>query len=312
MAIIPLSNIQKERLKRLNTSLIKACKAGDLKGARTNLYDIKPILLLTGNTARYYIAYLRYLEACMDFDNINNALSAIKSIKEKSNKNTRVYLEASSLLAICYIRLGNFNEAEPIIKDVLKNDKVIKSESRRFEFRKEAISRFDEEALIYGLSEKNPPTLQIKEIEEIIHNNIYKSDIDIHENIGMVVPNSAKHLLSRIDSFSKKQLPTAERLALPSGQEIVENKKVGKRIQKFVSRVLYNSFCDKESETYKSIISGKLNSFNSLITITVVETFQKFSIGLKLLIGLVATAILKAGIDFICSISRPKSLIDYR
>lgn len=312
MAISPLSDIQKQRVKRLEKSLIRSTRSGDLNGSRAIIADLKPILLGTGNSARYYLANLRYLEATMNFGDIHIALQGIKNIQSRANSNTRVFLEASSLLAICFLRLGNFDEAEPIIKEVLENDKVIRSDVKRAEFRKEAISRFDEEALMYGLSEERPSKLSVEEIEEVIVNNIGRSEEDLYENIGMIVPESAKHILSRIDSFSKKQLPTAERLALPSGKEVVNNKKIGRRVQKFVSRILYNSFCDKESETYKSLISGTLASTTSLITVSITDIFNKFSIGKTVLVGLIAANIIRLGIDFICSVSKPKNLIDYR
>lgn len=312
MAITPLSTTQKERVNRLEKKLIKACSSGDLVVSKEILLDLKPIFLDTGNSARYYIANLRFLEATMTFGDKHTALQGIKSIREKARNNTRVYLEASSLLAICYIRLGNFSEAEPVIRAVLQNDKVIKSAKKRAEFRREIISRFDEEALIYGLSETHPIKPRLQDIENEIVKNIGKPEDELFENIGLKVPDGAKGILLKIDSFSKKQLPTAERLALPSGKEVVENKKVGKRIQRFISRALYNSFCDKDSEIYKTIVSNNLTNVNTIITTAIMETFYKFSIGISALIGVVAASIIKFGIDYICSVSKPKNLLDYR
>lgn len=248
----------------------------------------------------------------LDFGDKNNALIGFKGIRERSNKNTRVWLEASSLLAIGYLRIGSFELAENIIKDVLLNDTVIKSEKKRSEFRKEIISRFDEEALIFGLSENYPTKATVEEVEKEIVKNIGKNNDEIYESIGQIVPQSAKGILLRVDSFSKKQLPTAERLALPSGNEEVENKKIGKRIQNFISRSLYNSFCDKESEVYKYIVSGKLTNMNTIITAAIMETFYKFNIGISALIGYVASIIIKFGIDYICNVSKPKRLIEFR
>lgn len=312
MAITPLSEIQKNRVSRLQKQLALACSSGDLNAAKKIIIDLKPIFLNTGNNAKFYISSLRYYEAVMDHGNKSVALEGIRGIRERSNKNTRVHLEASTLLAICYLRIGAFDLSEPIIKEVLKNDKVITSPKKRAEYRKEIISRFDEEALIFGLSETNPVKMTLENVENQIIDNIGKHEDELYENIGLAVPENAKNILLRIDMFSKKQLPTAERIALPSGQEVVENKKVGKRIQRFISRSLYNSFCNKESEIYKSMISGNLTNLNTIITTAIIETFYKFSIGISALIGVVAATIIKHGIDYICSISKPKNLIDYR
>lgn len=310
------TTIQKQRVDRLESQLKIATSKGDLISAKRIIIDLQPILNSTGNTARLMQAKIRLYEVSMDLGLLDNAVNGLNSVRTTVNKNTRTFLEASVLLAICYLRLKALSKAEPIIRDVLVNDSVIKSQDKRKIFRINIIERFDEEGLLFALREdvKSNFNLDYQEIEveaaKLIQANL--DEDGLFENIGKVIPSSAKNILLQVDQFSKKQLPSAERIALPSGTQILENKKVGKTLFKSVKRVLYKSICDKDSEIYKEWYQSGLTGVTSLITVIVADAFHSLNIVIRGIIVTVTALIIKFGIAVYCEHYKPTDLMELR
>lgn len=260
-------------------------------------------------------AKTRLYEASMQKGQVDTAVLGLISIRSVISKNTRTFLEATALLAICYLRLKDLQKAEPLIKEVLINDKVISSEQKRVMFRKNIIERFDEEGLLFALRGEQPhERFNYVEIEneaiELIKTNKY--DDELFENIGNMVPPSAKNVLLQVDQFSKKQLPTAERIALPSGNQIVDSKKVGKTLFKSIRRTIYKSICDKDSEVYKSWYAGSFTGITSLISVIVADAFHSLNIAVKTLVVTVTALILKFGLNVYCEHYKPNDMIALR
>ncbi|MHA4896920.1 hypothetical protein ACXZ1K_19380 [Pedobacter sp. PWIIR3] len=311
-----LNPIQRERADRLETQLKTAVRKRDIESAKRVIVDLQPIYQSTGNTAKLMQAKIRLYELSMDTGLLANATNGLSSIRVAVNKNTRTYLEASVLLAICYLRLKELGKAEPIIREVLINDDVIKSIEKRKAFRKNMIERFDEEGLLYALSEDVPTIAKhnYSEIQEaavsLLRSN-YDTQ-DLFDRIGSDVPSSAKNVLLRVDEFSKKQLPSAERIAIQSGAENLENKKVGKTLFSSMKRVVYNSICDKDSEIYKEWYQGGLTTVTSMITVLVADAFHSLNIAIRGIIVTVSALIIKFGIAIYCEHNKPSGILDLR
>jgi hypothetical protein len=313
MAVEKYNSIQKERLKRLEPALKAAVNRNDLKLIKTIISDLQLIYLSTGNEAKLLMAKNRWLEVEMDQGNLVTAERGLSGIRIKANNNTRVYLEASTLLAICYLRSNELDKAEPLIKEVLINDSVIKSNEKRQEFRKLVIDRFDEEAILYAIKfENNEQPGDLKDIEnEALNLSNLNSTEKLYENLGYNVPSSAKNVLSRVDTFAKKQLVSAERLRLPSPTLSHEDSKVGKTLFLSVKRVLYKSLCDKEGDLNKRVSAG-ITSVQATLTISITEIFSTINIGIRFIIVNVVAIIIKLGLDVYCDMYKPIDIMDLR
>ncbi|QJD80691.1 hypothetical protein [Spirosoma rhododendri] len=139
MSLQKLSDSQNGALKRLETKLQVAAYNGNLKAAKDLIQDIKTLLRPHGYETRLMQAKNWLYEASIEAGDYPLAIEGLKIIKQKTNKNTRVHLEATALLAIAHLRSNAIDKAEPFVKEVLTNDKVIKSEKKRTEFRKSII-----------------------------------------------------------------------------------------------------------------------------------------------------------------------------
>jgi hypothetical protein len=314
--IIKLTSIQKERVSRLEGALQLAASKGDLELAKIIIRDLEHIFNSTGNQARLLQARIRLYEASMEAGNVATAESGLINIRSKANKHTRTFLEASSILAICYLRMKNLKKAEPIIREVLTNDSVIKSHSKRIDFRKNIIDRFDEEGLLFAMRDEGSTMVKHNYIEieneagNLIRHNA--NEDDLFETIGSNVPSSAKNVLKQVDDFSKRQLPSAERLALPSGTEVMENKKVGKTLFSSLKRVLYNSICDKDDDVYKEYTTKGVSGFTAAVTVIVVDTLNKLNISIRVMIAAIIAVVIKMGLALYCEHYRPSDIMELR
>ncbi|WP_345949983.1 hypothetical protein ABDD95_00725 [Mucilaginibacter sp. PAMB04274] len=314
MAVEKFTLIQKERLGRLEPALKKAVLRGDLNSIKSIIIDLQSMYLATGNEAKLLMAKNRWLEVEMDQGNLVTAERGLIGIRIKANNKTRVYLEATTLLAICYLRSNTLEKAEPLIKEVLTNDTVIKSPERRLDFRRLVIERFDEEAVLYAIKSERISEL-ISDTEMIMSEAVnlagtYSTD-KLYENLGLKIPKIAKDILSRVDTFSKRQLPSAERLKLPSPTLSHEDKKVGKTVFSSIKRNLYKSLCDKEGDINKKINTGLL-SIQTTLTVAVTEVFNKLNIGIKIFLVNVLAIIIKLGLDVYCDMYKPVDVMDLR
>lgn len=315
--IIKLTEIQKERISRLENALKKSTYEGDLEASKRIIIDLQSIYTATGNTAKLLQAKMRFYEASMDVGNIISAEIGLTSVRTQANRNTRTHLEASVLLAICYLRMKDIKKAEPIIRDVLINDKVITSEQKRIVFRKNAIERFDQEGLLFALrSESDSSKIELDynrleaEAGDLIRMNYDEGQL--FENIGRSIPSSAKSVLLQVDEFAKKQLPSAERIALPSATQVLEDNRVGKTLFSSVKRVLYKSICDTSSEVYKGWYKNGLAGITTYITMVVADTLTKLNISIRGLIVIIAALIMKFGIGVYCEHHKPLDIMELR
>ena len=115
---IKLSDEQKERLHQLEDELTSAIishnsiKATNIVNAAHNL--LKPL----GQNYRLAIIKCQYCEFLVNERREQDAIRPLDGIRRTLNKNTRGYLEATALLAICYLRLGQMETAKKLMKEV--------------------------------------------------------------------------------------------------------------------------------------------------------------------------------------------------
>lgn len=312
-----LTEKQKERLRILEPKLAIAIKERNYPVAKDLASDIQSLLKPTKHYARLVKSKNAFFELALEMNKIDTAISGFIGNREMVNKNTRLYLEASTLLAICYLRKKQVDKAKPLIQQVLTDKSTIKTERTRKIFRKEVIERFNEEVALYALKDKEPEQFTDGDLErEVIslltHN---ASEAELYSSIGRTVPETTKYLLFEVHQFSLKQLPSAERFSLPSPDQKIKDKEVGKTVFQSIRRVIYNSLCDPKSEIYKAWFTNGLPSLvlsKGYIRTAIATALVNIGVGTKMIVAYVVALVMRLGLEIYCEHYKPSDLMELR
>ncbi|TMU50744.1 hypothetical protein [Flagellimonas algicola] len=312
-----LTDKQKERLYILEPKLKEAIVDGNFSVAKSLVVDLQSILRPTGHLTRLIQSKNRLYELALEINELDFAIKGFEGNRQLVSDRTRLYLEATALLAICYLRKEEIEKAKPLISEVLINDDVIKTERTRKIFRIEIVERFNEETALYSLKNKDVEQFTEDELEReialLLTTN--KSENELYLSIGRAVPQHTKHLLFQVHQFSIKQLPSAERLALPSAEQKIKDKEVGKTVFQSVKRVIYNSLCDPKSEIYQAWFTNGLPSMvlsKGYIRTTIATSLVNIGIGMKMIIAYVIALVMRFGLDVYCEHYKPLDLMGLR
>lgn len=303
-------------VKVLEAQLEKYALAGELKRAKLALDKLKGLLKPHHHEARLLEGYLKLYEAALESWQLDTAKRGFQFVRDNANQNTRLYLEATTLLALTHLREKNTFSAEPLMAEVLQNETVIKSDAQRDIFRKEVIERFDQEGALAALASCHPEHKAEAEVhaEAIALLRAGKGERELQESLGATVPQSVKDFLLRVDKLSKNMLPHDQILFLPSPAEVVRNKGVGGVVFSGMKRKVYRYICDEESEVYQAWLHGGLDAILSkgFVASAVVSAMAE----LRIIFGAVAVGVtamlLRSGINNFCEQNRPNSLMSLR
>ncbi len=312
---IALTNEQKEKLKILEPKLNHAIQTQSFDTAKELVFRIQEILRPTGHYARLVQAKNKLYELAIELGRTDFALGGLLSNQRVVNKNTRVHLETISLIAICYLRMKDVEKAKKYIQQVLKDHTVIRTQRSREVFHTEIINRFNEEVALATLTGIQAAYLDEDEIErESIRIIQTLTDDEIFSQIGQSSPQSTKDLIYMVHDYSMKQLPSNERLALPSPDQKVKDKEVGLTIFESVKRVVYNSLCNPESEIYKVWYTNGMGVILSkkYIKSAVVSCLINIGFGASMIAASVVALITKFGIEVYCTKYKPKYISEIR
>lgn len=303
-----LSEQQKNRLHSLEPKLNKAIKTQDIETAKSLVLDIQSLLRPTGHYVRLIQSKNKLYELAIELNECEFALKGLLSNKVLINKNTRIYLETISLIAISYLRMKDIVNAKSYIQEVLQNHSVIKTQRTREIFNTEIINRFNEEVALATLTTSKNVQLDEEEIErESIRIIQTLTDDEIFASIGQASPTSTKDLIFLVHDFSTKQLPSAERLALPSANQKIKDQVVGLTIFDSVKRVLYNSLCNPESDIYKVWYTNGMQMVLSkgYIKSIVISSLVNIGFTLPFIAASIIALITKFGIEVYCTKYKP-------
>lgn len=311
-----LTDKQKARLRVLEPKLDTTIKNRNYATAKDLVLDIQNILRPTGHFVRLCQSKNKLFELAIELNDFESATSGLLSNKKVLKEGTRIYLETISLLAICYVRMQEIEKAKPHIKEVLTNsNSVIKSERTRKIFHSEIINRFNEEVALCTLKSSSKPAFDEIEIESEVARIVHTlTEQEIFIQIGQHSPKSTKDLIFLVYDFSTKQLPSNERLALPSPDQKVKDSEVGLTVFQSVKRVIYNSLCSPESEIFKAWYTNGMQAVLSkgFIRTAVLSCLVNLGIGIKLIAASIIALITKFGIEVYCEKFKPISLADIR
>ncbi|MCI5164419.1 MAG: hypothetical protein D3917_20890, partial [Candidatus Electrothrix sp. AX5] len=166
-------------------------------------------------------AKLWAFEACLDANRPYYAETGLIGVRKLAAPSTRLYLEASALLAVALLRQKKVADSKKIICEVIANINNIVSNRTRHQFQKRFIARIEEECILAELIDTGEETLDAAEIEAkailLVQHN---SDDEILRFIGNSVPSAAKHLLLDVRTYSIQQLPPPDKKMLPPPEKV--------------------------------------------------------------------------------------------
>jgi len=253
-------------------------------------------------------------EAAMEAGQVSAAEPGFIGIRKKMSPGSRLYLEATTLLAICYLRQKNLEKASPFISEVLRS-RNIRSESGRRHFLRQAVARFEEEGLLAALVEQHQENLDAGEIQSLAAELVRtKNEDEIFSEIGRALPPESVAFLLKVDTMAKRGLSQKEALYLPGEAQILKKAELGRTTFRSVKRVLWNSLCNPESDIYKAWFSSGINCVldRKYLGAAIAASLLHVGIGVKALAISFAALVMKFGIEVYCDRYKPDFVMETR
>lgn len=310
-----LNDEQKKQLKLLEPSLRLASARRDFEDCERLTANIQNILRPTGHETRLMQSKNWLFETAMEVGKIDYAIRGFVGVRQKVSKSTRLYLEATSLLAICYLRKRDFDKARPYMVEALRSDKNIKSENRRSDFKISLARRFDEEALLASISSEFQENMDLEKVQQDAAKLIQtKHEDEILELLGSNVPQNALDFIERVNNESRNLLTYEEKLRLPSPASFEQKKKLGKGLLAAFQTVVWRSLCDQNSEVYKMWFTNGLQAVldKKYLTTAIVGTLAGLKIGIYAIAVYLTSLLIKIGIETFCNVYQPNDLMTLR
>ncbi|WP_394166914.1 hypothetical protein [Neptunomonas phycophila] len=315
MSAPKLTEEQKSKLRLLEPSLKIAAARRDLEECKKLTAYIQNILRPTGHETRLMQSKNWLFETAMEVGEIDYAIKGFSGVRQKVAKSTRLYLEATALLAICHLRNRDLDKAKPYMIEALRCEKNIKSENGRSEFKVSLAKRFDEEALLASIATDESEFMDLDKIQSDAAKLIQTMHEDeILEMLGANVPEGALDFVERVHAESKNLLTYEEKLRLPSPATFQQKKKLGKGVLSAFQTVIWQSLCDKESEVYKMWFTNGLQAVldKKYLTGAIVSSLAGLKIGIYAIAVYLTSLLIKIGIETFCNVYKPNNLMALR
>lgn len=311
MATTKLSKKMLLELRPLEEKLRKAVAEQEAETAIEAATCIQALFGADRSHHRLLRAKLWAYEACVDANRLTYAESGLIGIRKRSNSNTRLYLEASGLLAVTQLRQKKISDAKKLIKEIIDNINNITSDRTRHQFQRRFIERVEEECIFAELIGSGDSPLDVKEIEAkaifLLQRN---TDDEIYKLIGSSVPMPSVTLLSDVRNYSILQLPAPDRKLLPAPKKAQEPENIGRITFALLRRIAWKTFCKPDSSIYKLWSKKIPKVFNDgYFAAAVVATMNDFRIGVPILGSGLAALAMKYTAEEFCELAKPKGLM---
>lgn len=307
-----LTEDQKRNLAVLEPALRECAKRGDFESAKDIAAEIQELLRSTGHETRLQQAKTWLFQAALESGKLTTAQMGFTGIRKKTRKTTRVYLEATALEAICFLRKGQLDNAKPLMSEAIKRLSNITSDDRRIQFEKRLLARFEQEWTLAILKEETVFDLNIDEVQTEAGRLLRTSTVEeIEGYVANDMPDSVIDRLYDTYDFTLKQLPSADRLRLPSVEERSKDQEIGRTLLDSTKKVLWRSLCDENSAVHKMWFEKGMMTVldKKVLTGAVVAVCMGLQIGYFALAAALVATILKTGIEIFCDRFQPTELL---
>lgn len=309
--LLNLSREQRNQLAILEPQLRSCINSADLAKAKRITAQIQELLRPTGHETRLLQAKNWLYEVAMEANSLTFAKMGFEGTIQKSSPNTRINLEATALLAICYLREQNLEKSHDLIIKAIKNINNIKSDEKRKQFHRRLLERLEEESIIVGLIDKELSPLKIEEVDaEAIRLVMSKSENQILIEMGKAIPKKSIDLLSEIRNTYQLRLPNADKKLLPPPLTEETKEELGKRANSALKRVAWRALCNPESDIYKAWTEGLSVVYDKkYIAGAIVASFNSVNISGIMIAASAAALAIKFGAEVFCETFAPKSMM---
>lgn len=310
----PLTEIQKQRLSALEPALKSAVYAADYARAKLFAADIQSVLRATGHETRLMQSKNWLFEAALNAGEVLTAEAGFRGIRAKTNKTTRVHLEATALLAVCLLRQKRIVDAEPLIQEVLAS-KSIKDPARRKYFIESVTSRYRLESYISGIRDHGHETLDPDAIDrEAVKAVQTRSDDELYLEIANALPREVIEFVYRVDKASRERLTMVEVLYFPSPAAMERKVEQGRSFFASLKLVIWKALCDPQSEIYKAWYTNGMAQVLSKKYYAAVVAAALVDLGFaaKAAAVPVTALLMKMGIEIYCERFKPGEILDGR
>ncbi len=134
---------------------------------------------------------------------------------------------------------------------------------------------------------------------------------EIYLQLGQTLPKPVVDRLLEVYEFSRKQLPKAERLLLPSPESRRKKKEVGRTVFGAAKRAVWRALCDPTSDTYKMWFEhGLMVALDKrIVGAAVVAALSGLGMGTYAIAIPVTAILIKLGVDIFCERYQPEGLM---
>ena len=310
----PLTDDQKSRLSRLEPRLRACVRLADLDEANRIAASIQQLLRPTGHETRLLQAKNWLYETALEANNLTYAKLGFEGTLQKAAPQTRLHLEATALLAICYLREKNLPKARELLQQAVENINNIKSIQRRRQFHHRLLQRLEEESVLVGLMDDTGAQLDVEEVDaQSIRLVMSKSEDQILLEMGKAVPKSSLSLLEDIRNTYQRRLPAPDRGLLPPPLTEETKLELGKRAESALRRVAWRALCDPRNEIYQAWSNGLSVVYDKkYITAAIVASFGSLGITTTMLAASAVALAVKFGAQVFCEAYAPVGLMIQR
>lgn len=302
---------QKEKLAILEPQLKSCIRSADLDRAKKITAEIQCLLRPTGHETRILQAKNWLYETSMEANSLTFAKMGFEGTIQKSNKKTRLHLEAISLLAICYLREGNLDRSRDLIVKAVESINNIKSEGRRKQFHGRLIQRLEEESILVGLKDDSGIPLGLEEVDQqAVKLIMTKSENQIYLEMGQAIPKRSIDLLADVRDTYTLRLSGPDRKILPPPIAEENKEELGKRANSALKRVAWRAICSPDSDIYKAWSQGLSVVYDKkYIAGSIVAAFNSVSITAVMIAASAAALAIKFGAEVFCETFEPNSMM---
>ena len=242
-----LTPAQKEKLGRLEPRLRDCARFGDYNQAKEIFIEIDKTLRPTGHQTRLLKAKNYLFESALETGetaNLELAISGFSGVRQRARSGTRIWLEATALLGVCYVRKRNLEQAKIFLKlAVLHINSNITSQAKRTQFHERLLKRLDEECILANLMCLRPSQLNVDEIQSDAVKLLAKSPEEIEEVIGRTLPAGTIGQIESMRNFYIGQVSSADRKLLACPKVDEKPREAGKQINAALKRVIWRAVC---------------------------------------------------------------------
>src|ERR1700722_1059697 len=263
----PLTKEQTAKLAETEPALRMCVRSADFEKAKALVADIQPMLRSTGHTTRLLQIKNWLYECALEAREVGFATLGFEGTRKLAGYGTRIYLEATAFLAICYLRQGNLEKAKFHVREAIDCVSNIQSGRRREQFHKRYFARIEEECVLAGMVEERPGTIDVTALQDEAVKLLAKSEDELVEMLGANLPGHSVQLLLDVDCLYHAQLPAPDRNLIPAAKSKPGVRELGRKVGAAVKRVAWRAVCDPESDLYKGWLKNLEYVYNGKVLV---------------------------------------------